>query len=595
MVVGPNIGAVGAGRNFGRFAYILGSPCVHFLKVADMADSATQKDVLSAELVYQPQKFRLANVTIRPAIRRAEIHLGGCVRQDGIECIPLDELTVSVRHGRFCIRWLRNNTEIRIVSGHVLNYLTAPDIVRFLAEVGQDAQAQLSGFSWGPAEGFAFLPRVQHGRVVLRLAEWRISSVSASQDFKTKSLDEFFDDLCTWRLAWKVPRYVYLSYADNRLLLDLETHDQIEELFQEVKGLKSGSEILLQESLPDLDQLWVKGSQGSYYSELVIPLSLAPQTETVRVTSKILNPAQQGHINVKLASSLPSRPSDFLRPPGSEWLYVKLYCGEASQDELIAGPLRSYCQRILSEGMAARWFFLRDTDPDPHLRIRFYGAPDVLIARVMPDLFSWASGLVLDQVIHRFMVDTYDREIERYGGPEGIAVAEKIFHLDSASVADFKDLLTRRETDCSLEDATVVTLDNLLDSLGMTSPEKIAWLKKVVTWRAEVGPEYRRRQQKLRSLLSDSPQTRAESLGEPFSCELRSFREAMLPLATELSELAAAGELSRPLDDLYASMSHLHCNRMIGIDIQAERVSLGLLLRALEGLQEHVRRELIKT
>jgi thiopeptide-type bacteriocin biosynthesis protein len=33
-------------------------------------------------------------------------------------------------------------------------------------------------------------------------------------------------------------------------------------------------------------------------------------------------------------------------------------------------------------------------------------------------------------------LDTYDREIERYGGSEGIRVAEQIFAVDSACVLD---------------------------------------------------------------------------------------------------------------------------------------------------------------
>jgi len=48
-----------------------------------------------------------------------------------------------------------------------------------------------------------------------------------------------------------------------------------------------------------------------------------------------------------------------LRPPGSDWLFAKLYCGRALEESLIAGPLRSFATQMLAAATADAWFFIR--------------------------------------------------------------------------------------------------------------------------------------------------------------------------------------------------------------------------------------------
>ena len=76
-----------------------------------------------------------------------------------------------------------------------------------------------------------------------------------------------------------------------------------------------------------------------------------------------------------------------------------------------------------------------DGDPDPQLRLRFRGEPGRLTGGLLPRLCEWAGGLVAAGACDRFAVDTYERELERYGGPEGMAAAEDLFAADSRCVA----------------------------------------------------------------------------------------------------------------------------------------------------------------
>lgn len=221
VVIGPNLGASAAGRNLGRFADLLGQAGRAALESAASREQAHTPGRIWAELVYLPRDLHAANVTIRPTIRSHEITLAASSGVESSKVIPLDELVVGVRNGRFYIRWTRHDVEVIPCAGHMLNTLRAPAVCRFLSEVGRDGETQLSSFDWGPAWGFPVLPRVQVGRIVLSPAQWRINElVWRGEQRATDSYEEFEAMLERWRARWHVPQHVYLSEGDNRLLLD---------------------------------------------------------------------------------------------------------------------------------------------------------------------------------------------------------------------------------------------------------------------------------------------------------------------------------------------------------------------------------------
>ena len=120
-------------------------------------------------------------------------------------------------------------------------------------------------------------------------------------------------------------------------------------------------------------------------------------------------------------------------PPGSEWLYAKLYTGTATADQVlrdVVAPLVAAHAR--APAPPTRWFFIRYGDPDWHLRLRFRGEPARLRRRgpaarsTRPPSRCSPTGAV-----GKLQLDTYEREVERYGGPAGIELGEQLFAIDS--------------------------------------------------------------------------------------------------------------------------------------------------------------------
>jgi lantibiotic biosynthesis protein len=548
LVVGHGPGVSPAGRNLGRFADLLAPPG---------RAAPARPGVAVAELVYLPRRLRQANVAVRPAGDGFELAVGTSPGVPADRVIPLDELAVGVRDGRLRVWWPAGGAEVEVTGGHMLNPAEAPAVARFLAEVGRDGRAQLGGFSWGPAAGFPYLPRVQAGRVVLRPASWRLDPVAVA-----------LAPLRRWRDEWNVPRYVQLGGGDQRLLLDLDDPAQAGQVEVE---LGRGRPVVLHEAVPGPGDAWLPGPGGRFLAELVVPLVLAARQ----------GPPGTSNGHRRPAPAVPVAREERLRPPGSDWLYLKLYGPREDEDELLAGPVRELAEAAVHDGLASGWFFLRYGDPGPQLRLRFRGEPERLTGGLLPRLCEWAGGLVAAGGCDRFAVDTYEREVERYGGPEGMAAAEELFAADSRCVAGLLGCL-RDGLGLDRVGLAVLTTDDLLGALGLDPRRRLEWCAGRVADRRASGPEHRRRKATLRPLLADPQRLASVPGGREVLDHLAERRAALAPVARRLADLTAAGHPT--LHDLAASFVHLHGNRLLGTDPAAERLVLGLLLRARESL-----------
>lgn len=571
VVIGPNLGATAAARSIGRFTDLLGAEAIAALRTVDDAERAHAPGHVRAELVYLPRRARSANVTIRLHARPYEIAVGATPGVPLDRIVPVDELVVGLKAGRLCVRWPRTDKEVQAVTGHMLNNFQAPDVCRFLDDVRNDGVCQLSSFDWGPAADFPFLPRVQRGKVVLSPARWLVRNEGSANAFPATSAP-FRAALDRWRSSWKLPRHVYLAMGDNRLLLDLDDPEHVEELRSEIRALPKGVQVVLQEAIPGPGDAWATGQNGHFITELVVPLVL-------RATS----PGRAGSGDAKVGTSpLRGDLTARTRPPGSEWLYAKLYCPRVLEEDLLSGPIAAFCAYALLRGLADEWFFIRYADPDPHIRLRFRGRPEILTSELFPQLSSWAAGLIAEGTCTRFLLDTYEREIERFGGAAGTTVSEAIFAADSRAAVDLLRL-SNEGLDFDRTALAVLSIDHLLADLGLTDDMRLEWYKQRVPDRAKTGTEYRQRKQALRALLGN-PDALPNLTGTEVAQVLDSRSSALTKAVGSLDSLDARGELTIPKRLLYQSFVHLHCNRLFGGGWSGEEQVLGLLARTREGL-----------
>jgi thiopeptide-type bacteriocin biosynthesis protein len=576
LVLGPNLGARQAGRYLGRFADLLGRPAETALAEIASAEAIHKPYAAWAELVYLPRHLRSANVMIRPAVRDHEIAVGVSPGVPPDQTLPLSELVVGVRDGRFQLRWATRGTDVIVRAGHMLTNRHAPEVCRFLDDLAEDGIAQLAGFDWGRAANFPFLPRIEYGTVILSPARWRITLAVREAELQSTHAG-FLDRLGRFRERRMVPRHVYLATGDNRLLLDLDAPDQAEELRGELARLHDTSAVILHEAVPGPEHAWLEGPDGHYLAEFVVPLVLRPRAG--QPSPRTAPPPIDIGPPAKHASAF-----NRARPPGSDWLFAKLYCPRELEEDLLVGPIREFCDRARRSGMTDGWYFVRYSDPDPHIRLRFRGDPDNLLTSLLPEFCSWGADLMAEGSSQRFVFDTYEREVERYGGPAGMAVAEALFTADSPAVVDLLDLI-RRAPALDRLTVAVASIDDLLTSLGLDESERRSCYNSRPISRRASSADFRNHKAKLRVLLGTPNGLSTLPRGAELISILAARQRVLASVASRFAELERRKELSKPRASFVQSIVHMHCNRLAGSDRSIEERALGLLARTRESLE----------
>jgi thiopeptide-type bacteriocin biosynthesis protein len=536
------------------------------------AEEAHRPDAVFAEIVHMPQG-RTGNLIARPVLRGYEIPVLGLSGAPA-ECrIPLTDLQVTVAEQRIVLRSERLGREVipRLTSAH--NFFTGIGVYRFLCAL-QD-QGVIGGlqWSWGPLEGLAFLPRVKSGRLVLRRARWKLFAEELETLRSGSSAARFaaVRRLCAER---RMPRRVLHADGDNELLVDFDNILSVEAWLDILEQRRDAT---LLELFPGAGELCARGPEGRFIHELVVPFVRSGQAAPappVRVVA-------------------PAAPAEAIRRsflPGSDWLYAKLYLGTSTADAVLRDVVGPVTRDVQASGAVDSWFFIRYGDPHWHVRLRFRGAPQRLVAEVLPLLQAAAVPLLADGRLWRMQLDTYDREIERYGGPAGIGLCEKLFHADSEAVLATLQLLEGDEGAGARWRLAVCGIDCLLGDLGLDAHGKRALLGQIregffreygggKALRVQLDYKQRTERRALETLLDATA-----SAGGDFAPGLailkgRSDRNA--PIVAELRRLEQARRLTMPVAQIASSLVHMQVNRLIRSDQRAHELVLYDLLSGI--------------
>jgi thiopeptide-type bacteriocin biosynthesis protein len=507
----------------------------------------------------------VANVVSRPVLRSWEIPFLGRAGAPVERQLPLSDLRVSVRGDRVVLRSVRLDREVvpRLTSAHMAGPHSAA-AYRFLKSVEYQDSAAQSGWSWGVLEDAEYLPRVRAGRLVLALAEWRLRGGRLRPLAEAKTVVARLQAARRLREELQLPRFVLQVEGDNVLPLDLDNPLCIEALAHGV-GVKP---LTLREMFPGPDALCAAGPEGRFVHEFVVPFlrERAPSPPPRRVRPVVELPR--------------------VLPPGSEWLYAKIYCGGTVADRLLVERLGPWLKEAEATGEIDRWFFLRYRDPEAHLRLRVHGTPERLLASVLPALLERLRGEVAERAAWRVQLDTYVREVERYGGPEGMLLSERLFHADSAAALELVGRFQHEEGADARWRLALAGCHLLLEDLEVPLPERVAFLDLACEGlerehgagaytEAALGKRYRVERPALEALLAGTGPL-VEALAPLWARSARSR-----PVIAELRTLERDGKLGVGWGELAASYVHMHVNRLIRSAPRAHELVLYDFLRRL--------------
>ncbi len=554
-VMGPS-----GARLLGRFCYADAELRQHVERHL-RAEEELQPDAIFAEIVYLPEGH-FGNVVCRPSLRAYEIpYLGSAGVPLPAQIAPAD-LMLSVVDGRFLLRSARLGREIipRITAAYNPR-ISSLGVYQFLCALQGQRVASYLSWNWGALRDAPFLPRVTAGRLVLCRAQWHLTKPEIKR-LTEKRDASLYREIQSWRAGKRLPRWIALFEEDNLLPIDLD-NILIVETF--VHLIRNREEARVIEMFPTPTELCVRGPGGRFCHELVIPFI---RTSPAR---KAASPWGHAETVAPLHPAQLSSSKDVTRffPPGSEWLYAKVYTGTSTADHVLCEIVAPLVREIIGAKAADRWFFIRYADPETHLRLRFHGDPKKLHSDVLPLLQDAFAKSLQAGTIWRVQFDTYEREMERYGGSQGVVLGERIWHADSDAVMSIVSLL--EPGDAGLDERWLLAfagIDTLLTGFGFDAHAKSTLSRQVPEilqvkkkWREELSEKFRKERVTLESLLRLPIAAEHELV--PGLEILRERDQRLAPVLTELKALASGGQLAVPLSAFAMICAHMFANRLL--------------------------------
>ena len=543
-IVGPS-----GGRLLGRFCYA-DSTLDGYVREHLRAEEALHPGALFAEIVHLPQG-RLGNILYRPVMREYEVPYLGRSGAHPEKQISVSDLTVSVRDGRIVLASRRLGREVipRLTSAHNYNGPGNLGLYRFLCSLQHQGTASIA-WDWGVLAGQRFLPRVTYGRLVLSRARWKFSTRELKEITETRGAQRF-RAVQKLRTDHRLPRFLAVADGDNKLPIDLENVLSVDTL---VEMMKQRQFIQLVEMfLTGSDELCVRGPEGHFLHEIIVPFIRSRQPTRHATPPEI-------H----------ALPRERIFPPGSEWLYLKLYTGTATSDQILREIIRPLTEQLTATSVIDRWFFVRYGDPRWHLRVRFHGDAHRLLSEVLPALNHSISTWLNDGRIWRIQLDTYQREIERYGGLAGIICAEEIFQADSEAVISILQELSGDDGSQQRWRLALRAVDLLLTDFGLDLETKQSLAcnlrdsyakeyrgKKYL--KRQAGQKYRQEVENVAAIIEADPE---QDVLRPGLSALRSRSELLAPIIVRLLEYEQSGELTKSVTKIVPIYIHMHVNRI---------------------------------
>lgn len=534
-----NVGGSSAVNLLGRFAHADAG-------VRSLAEDIARKEqaldpgVVYAEIVHLPES-RMGNILLHPVFRAYEIPYLAQASVDADHQIDISDLYVSIRQNRIVLRSRKLGKEIlpRLSTAH--NYAgSALPIYRFLCDLQLQGKRGSMTFHWGSLKDHhRFLPRVSFKEVILHPARWVFTPLDVQHP--------------AFRKDWNLPRFVVLADGDNELLIDLEDEGMVQIL---AEAVKNRSEFVLREFLhPDT---LVTDEAGRPFVNQCIGVV----TRTVPVYKQAVTPERP------LPARNASTRTQFL--PGSEWVYYKLYTGAKTADKILLEYIRPLMDSFSNRGWTDQWFFIRYNDPEFHIRLRCHLTHIKFLGPVTAALHAALEPLLDDRLIWKAQMDTYSREIERYGAGS-MELAEALFHQSSLSVTGMLGQTYGDERESVRWVWALGEANQLLECFGFSEEGKLELITRLRDGFAREFPL----DKMLRQQLSNKYRKHRAEIYEV----MEKSHGAISPLRTIADQLLQM-ELQVPLPELIGSYLHMMINRVaIAQPRKQEMVIYDLLVR----------------
>jgi len=276
--------------------------------------------------------------------------------------------------------------------------------------------------------------------------------------------------------------------------------------------------------------------------------------------------------------------------PEESCLYAAIAAPRESHDELLRELVAPLLRGIAGAPELDSFFYVRYADPVWQLRVRVLGRPEWIRDDVRPRFDRALAPFRERGAIGDVAYGEYQREWERYGGPHGMRLAERIFTHDTIACLDLLDAEARGECARSRREWSLAFVEGFLDLMELSAGRRVLFYRAAHEWafregifaesdRETLESRYRALQPGLDALrVARAADPRRAYGGDRPARIANDCLEATRPVVEQIVRRCADGSIAGEPLELAWSYTHMHCNRL-GLDLPAEAILRYVMFR----------------
>ncbi|SFT26985.1 thiopeptide-type bacteriocin biosynthesis domain-containing protein [Methylobacterium sp. yr668] len=498
----------------------------------------------------------------------------------GSEIMNLKDLLVSFNGDEVMLKTRDGRRVIPVVSSAVAwNRPGYSNLYRLFPLLNKQITV---GFAWPRRFGcLSYLPRVQLNDMVLTPASWLIPEQLVNNIKKAPDKDrhKFFQ---AFAAEHKLPELLSVGEADENLTFcwkeDFDASAACSLILRFSPPIRVYEEVCIA-SLPD-----DKTRAQIYNREIVVPF-----------------------INRSAPVDLPTRELPALRPhkydfaeerisPSGEWCYFRIEGEQYIIENFLCSLILLLDAEfgILTDGPV--WFFIRFSDGGDHIRLRL--KENVFLrGDISQQCIRYLDQEVAKGSVRKWSIETYEREVHRYGGATVIAFVEEIFKYDSAFAVKTINLLRQSAVDdrsALIRLSLCLSLIDLLKSFFGTIENILNVLE---YWKSYtiINPDIARQAKSAvdninLEIRADDEYSISSKLHPSLVEQLSIFsqeRFAHIPShCANIMAAAQSGSLTVAVESIVRSIFHMTCNRLMSRWREEEEAcAIEITLRVVKAIQ----------
>ena len=101
--------------------------------------------------------------------------------------------------------------------------------------------------------------------------------------------------------------------------------------------------------------------------------------------------------------------------PGEEWMFVKIYSNRFNCHNILIAKIENFTNYLIENFYIDKWFYIFFSEPESSIRLRCHLINEASFIKVLSLFKEFIKDDIEDSVVYRYTIDTYHRELDRYG------------------------------------------------------------------------------------------------------------------------------------------------------------------------------------